>query len=122
MMPEMDGVETLKCIKEERLAEGIPIIALTANAVSGAREMYFDYGFSDYLSKPISGRRLEAAIQQWLPEDMIRIVDDTEDDMENDPVIRSINDLIPECIDKDQAMLYSPMGIEGVLQNIEFYL
>ena len=122
MMPEMDGVETLKCIKEERLAEGIPIIALTANAVSGAREMYFDYGFSDYLSKPISGRRLEAAIQQWLPKDMIKIVDDTEDEMENDPVVKSINDLIPECIDKVQAMLYSPMGIEGVLQNIEFYL
>ena len=40
MMPGMDGIETLKHIKEERIAESMPVIALTANAVSGARQMY----------------------------------------------------------------------------------
>lgn len=45
MMPGMDGIETLRHIKEECIAESMPVIALTANAVSGARQMYLDCGF-----------------------------------------------------------------------------
>ena len=71
MMPGMDGIETLKHIKEERIAESMPVIALTANAVSGARQMYLDCGFQDYLSKPIVGESLEKALYNWLPKDLV---------------------------------------------------
>ena len=53
MMPEMDGIETLKKINEMQLKKNTIVIALTANAISGAKEMYLNSGFDDYLSKPI---------------------------------------------------------------------
>ena len=71
MMPGMDGIETLNRMKEEALASDMPVIALTANAVSGAREMYLNCGFQDYLSKPISGGNLEKMLQNWLPKELI---------------------------------------------------
>ena len=70
MMPDMDGIETLKRLKKEERVKTV-YIALTANAVSGARQMYLDAGFSDYMSKPIDGRRLEELIQRYLPKEKI---------------------------------------------------
>lgn len=71
MMPVMDGMETLKEIKERKLCPNTPVIALTANAVAGEKEMYFDAGFADYLSKPIFGRQLKQMIRAWLPEELV---------------------------------------------------
>ncbi|MBR1852629.1 MAG: response regulator [Lachnospiraceae bacterium] len=66
MMPDMDGIETLQRLGRE--TNPVPVcIALTANAVSGAREMYLNAGFSDYLSKPVDGRLLEEMLKQYLP-------------------------------------------------------
>lgn len=76
MMPEMDGVETLKRIREEGLAIGIPVVALTANAVSGARDMYLDYGFEDYLAKPIIGKSLEKMLIKLLPRELVHITEE----------------------------------------------
>lgn len=70
MMPVMDGIETLKEMKKQG-EEGTVYIALTANAVSGAREMYLDAGFNDYLSKPVDGRRLEELIKKYLPAEKV---------------------------------------------------
>ena len=71
MMPYMDGIETLKNIKaaEDGPNYNTPVIVLTANAVSGAKEMYLEQGFVDYMSKPIQGKRLEEKIVEFLPED-----------------------------------------------------
>lgn len=72
MMPKMDGIETLEKIKEEHLkAEGMTIIALTANAVVGAKEIYLQAGFDDYLSKPIEVDRLEKKLAKYLPKDIV---------------------------------------------------
>lgn len=76
MMPEMDGVETLRRIREEGLAPGMPVVALTANAVSGARDMYVDYGFEDYLAKPISGNSLEKLLLKLLPPELVHITNE----------------------------------------------
>jgi signal transduction histidine kinase/ActR/RegA family two-component response regulator len=72
MMPEMDGVEAVRLIRslEGNNAEA-PIIALTANAVSGAREMFLKSGFNGLLSKPIDARTLAETLLRWLPEDLI---------------------------------------------------
>ena len=72
MMPEMDGVETLRRIKAEHIAEGVPFVALTANAIVGSREKYISLGFDDYLSKPIDGRSLERLLGQYLPAEKLQ--------------------------------------------------
>ena len=71
MMPDMDGVETLSHIRASGASKDAPAVALTANAVSGAREMYLDAGFTDYLSKPVDGAKLERMLMDFLPEDKI---------------------------------------------------
>ncbi|MCR4991120.1 MAG: response regulator [Lachnospiraceae bacterium] len=84
MMPDMDGIETLKNLKENEKLKDTIFVALTANAVSGAREMYMEAGFSDYLSKPIDGERLERMLRKYLPEDKIQSADD---ESENDTLV-----------------------------------
>ncbi len=76
MMPEMDGIDTLQHIRamKEEWAEKVPIIALTANAVSGAKEMLMGAGFDDYISKPIELTRLERCIKKFVPDDNIEEV------------------------------------------------
>ncbi len=67
MMPEMDGVEAAKHIRElgERF-QNLPIIALTANAVSGVKEMFLANGFNDFLSKPIDTVKLNGILGKWI--------------------------------------------------------
>jgi signal transduction histidine kinase/CheY-like chemotaxis protein/HPt (histidine-containing phosphotransfer) domain-containing protein len=70
MMPEMDGIEATKRIRElggEHL--NLPIVALTANAVSGVKEMFLASGFNDFLSKPIDTVKLNAVLEKWLPKE-----------------------------------------------------
>ena len=73
MMPIMDGIEALHRIREQ--AEGLnvdtPVVALTANALVGAQEMYLEEGFVSYLSKPVKSADLEECILRHLPEDKI---------------------------------------------------
>ncbi len=72
MMPEMDGVETLKRLrKEQGPNQESVVIALTANAVAGCREMYLDYGFNDYFAKPVIAAKLDELILQYLPKELI---------------------------------------------------
>ena len=68
MMPDMDGVEAMKQIKtlEVDLGRKIPVIALTANAVSGAREMFIQEGFDGFIAKPINTSDLERVVQRVL--------------------------------------------------------
>ena len=73
MMPEMDGMEVLHRMREEHLQEGVPVIALTANALVGARDSYVAAGFDDYLAKPILGKKLEEMLLKWLPENLISV-------------------------------------------------
>lgn len=72
MMPEMDGIETLKNIQStEHLCKDVPVLILTANAIIGAKEMYLEQGFVDYLSKPVSGMDLEKCLSTYLPPEYI---------------------------------------------------
>ena len=72
-MPIMDGIETLHAMRgmEDNLNEGVPCVALTANAIQGAREMYLAEGFTDYLSKPVDGAKLEQLLIQYLPQEKV---------------------------------------------------
>ena len=77
-MPEMDGIEVMHHLQEtEGPNQHTPVIALTANAVSGAYETYIKEGFCDLLSKPVSGNKLERMLLKYLPEEII----DTQEDL-----------------------------------------
>jgi signal transduction histidine kinase/CheY-like chemotaxis protein len=67
MMPVMDGIEALKAIRASGLGSNVPVVALTANAVAGMREMYLACGFDDYLSKPIEPAQLDRLLVKWIP-------------------------------------------------------
>lgn len=73
MMPVMDGVETLHAIRalEGNPSADIPVIALTANAVAGAREFYLNEGFQDYLTKPIDADKFENMLIEYLPDNVV---------------------------------------------------
>ncbi|MCR5356830.1 MAG: response regulator, partial [Lachnospiraceae bacterium] len=72
MMPHMDGIETLKKAREDNLIpEGCAVIALTANAVVGARETYLEAGFDDYLSKPVEIAAMESTLGKYLPKSKV---------------------------------------------------
>ncbi|MBF0264593.1 MAG: response regulator [Gammaproteobacteria bacterium] len=64
-MPEMDGYQATKIIREELKLTDLPIIAMTANALTGDRQKSFDAGMNDYISKPISSSALLNKITRW---------------------------------------------------------
>jgi CheY-like chemotaxis protein/HPt (histidine-containing phosphotransfer) domain-containing protein len=69
MMPEMDGIEAARIIRNEigtEYAKTVPIIVLTANAITGNRELFLESGFNDYISKPIDIKLLDVALNQWI--------------------------------------------------------
>ncbi len=65
MMPEMDGIETLHILKRLDDYYIPPIVALTANAITGMKEMYLREGFDSYLSKPINVMELDKVIHKY---------------------------------------------------------
>ena len=73
MMPEMDGIETLHEIRKLKdfPNEKTPIVALTANLITGAKEFFIEEGFTDFISKPIDSGKLEEIIVTSLPEELV---------------------------------------------------
>lgn len=72
MMPEIDGVETTHIIRRfYNNYDHVPIIALTANAVGGAKDMFIREGMNDFIAKPIEVNVLVSTVKHWLPKDKI---------------------------------------------------
>ena len=126
MMPGMNGIETLKAMKsmEYNLNEETPVISLTANAISGAREQYISAGFQDYLTKPINFEQLETLIVKYLPPDKVTTSEKggmkkSEQDIQNDnESIEAIS--LPEWL-KQVKGLNTQSGIEHC-GDIESYM
>ncbi|MBO4701802.1 MAG: response regulator [Lachnospiraceae bacterium] len=76
-MPNMDGITAMHHIKEDGngINAATPVICLTADAVSGAKEKYLSEGFEDYITKPIDSRALLDALLKYLPKNKIKIVE-----------------------------------------------
>lgn len=81
MMPGMDGIETLHRIRSDKknLNVDTPMIALTANAISGVEQMYLAEGFEAYLSKPIKGEQLEKTLIKFIPKEKITLSESQND-------------------------------------------
>ncbi len=72
MMPDLDGLQTLDILKEQGyLGSRTKVIALTANAIAGAKEYYISKGFDDYLTKPIDAEALEDMLLKYMPKKKI---------------------------------------------------
>ena len=93
MMPGMSGTETLNVIKKEHLADKVPVIALTADAIAGARESYIKEGFIDYLSKPVIYDDLEKILCKYIDSSKILTPEqiEAEEEKKNRPLVLVIN-------------------------------
>ncbi len=104
MMPEMNGTETMIAIKHQ--AEGMnlntPVICLTADAVSGAREKYLSQGFNDYITKPVEGSDLEDALMKFLPQEKIIMSHDEAEDEVHEEATK-----LQELYDNIETLNYS---------------
>ena len=128
MMPDKDGIETLA---EMRGLKGTPndetpIICLTANAISGMREMYINAGFDDYITKPIDPDRLESMLLTYLPKGKIAPPEDESD--EEDVLIPDFVFTIPEldvnsglghCGSKRSYMTTLKMYLDTAVDNAD---
>lgn len=74
MMPEMNGIDTLENIRKMPGSKYVqmPVIALTANVVSGAREMFLEAGFDDFMAKPISIDKMDRILRKYLRKELIQ--------------------------------------------------
>lgn len=118
-MPNMDGVQ---CLERMREIENNPnantkVIALTANAVSGAREFYLSHGFDDYLAKPIQGEKLEQLLCQYLPPQFLKVPEEESVDYLEELCIPPIDGIVT-----DDALRYAGGDQEEYLHNLKLYL
>ena len=111
MMPGMSGTQTLAKIREQRLADDTPIIALTADAIVGARDQYIREGFSDYLSKPVMYSELEEVLLKFIDKRLLLTEEQLKEEaaaMErekaNKPIILVISDF-PERLNSLKEMI-----------------
>lgn len=76
MMPDIDGVEATHMLRamDDPYYKTVPIIALTANAINNAKEMFLREGMSDFVAKPIEMRDITAKLRRWLPQEKIHNV------------------------------------------------
>lgn len=110
-MPGMDGIETLEKIRESEAVldetKKTTVVALSANAVNGAREMFLSKGFNDFLSKPVQGKDFAACLSKWLKKDLIKYSSETADLSANLTAATEISEPSEKAIPSDFPALPS---------------
>ncbi len=110
MMPGMDGVETFKAMAtlNGNRCLSTPVIALTANAIAGAKERYLTLGFHGFLSKPVVPAQLEKMIRDFLPEDLLEYHESDAKDEARKNRVKKVELPDVEGVDWDYALLHFP--------------
>ena len=116
MMPKMSGKETLAKLKENPLFN-TPVIALTANALTGMKEEYLSLGFNDYLSKPIEKSELERIIKEFIMNDNKDNIN-SETSMNPTSIIEKVYKDGPITPPKEVLVIDSNVYTEKVLEDI----
>lgn len=124
MMPEMDGIETLHEIRKLTNCPNhdTPVIVLTANALSGAREGYLKEGFADFLTKPIDGDLLEQTTVKYLPETLIRKATEAGGETEKDNVEIDDKKYLQYGISIENGLLYAKKDREMYLDLVRMFV
>ena len=121
-MPGMDGIETLEKIRESEAVldetKKTTVVALSANAVNGAREMFLSKGFNDFLSKPVQGKDFAACLSKWLKKDLIKYSSETADLSANLTAATEISEPSEKAIPSDFPAL--PSDIIDVEKAVSF--
>ena len=118
MMPVMDGVEAMRRIRLMEGGEVIPIVALTANALSGAAAEYKKYGFQAFLAKPIAPKSMENILRQLLPSRLIQpIKEKPKAPAEAGSVPTQAANVQNDVIDEESALKYC-MGSRAFLDRM----
>ena len=116
-MPGIDGIEAVHRIRAlggKHYYKSMPIIALTANAVAGTREMFLQEGFNDFLSKPIDTGKLRAVLEKWVPKDKREYV------AAADEGYAALESGAPQNVDIDGLNIISGISRSG--GKIDFYI
>ena len=119
MMPSLDGIQTLRLAKEmeDNLSYDAPTIALTANAISGAREMFLREGFTDYLSKPIDAKELEKMMREYLPAEKLKAPTNEEEEKIEKINTQQKNSTSYKYLNIELGLQYSA-GMEDMYKDI----
>ena len=118
MMPGMDGIETFEIMRKKRDHRNVdtPVIVLTANAVVGAKEMYIEKGFTDYMSKPVQYTELIDMLCRYLPETLIEDKKNEEKDRESGTEEAGMD------LSDRFSVLDTKTGLGYCMDDEEFYL
>jgi CheY-like chemotaxis protein len=113
MMPGMDGIEAVRYIRkiDSDYARNVPIIALTANAVAGKKDMFLDNGFQEFLSKPIDVHALESILRKWIKNKQVKTetADHSSNEIQSEGQTETLNETPTEA-----TGLFSDLKIEGL--------
>lgn len=123
MMPGMDGIETTKKIREleKYKSKGSIIIALTANAIIGAKDMFLENGFDDFLSKPVEIKKLNSILNKWIPNNLKNKLIKDENTNEIEEVAVDKLDLNIKNIDSEQCMKLNGFTEDVYLELLKIY-
>ena len=128
MMPGMDGIEATRKIRELKKTTGddyygeVPVLALTANALSGMKEKFLEEGLQDFIGKPVEGKELIRALHKWLPKE--KIVSREEEVLEKkaiEEVAENEWDIQIPGLDVAAAKIYAPEK-KMYLETLHTYL
>ena len=124
MMPEMDGVETLKRLRKIQIDKNkvFTIVAFTANAVSGARKMFLQEGFDEFVSKPVQTLELERVLKKVLPKSAIAYVEEQEKNMVKPEIAKEPDTQKDEMRLLENVGIHTQSGLQYCRGDKEFYV
>ncbi len=113
MMPGMDGVETLHNIRARngKFFQKLPVVALTANAIGGAREMFLAEGFQDFVAKPVEVSVLEHVLKKYIPSERIIVQTEEETVKETEKNNKKESDVVIKAADSLEGLIDIQTGI-----------
>jgi len=124
-MPNMDGAEATALIREmgnkDSYYANLPIIALTANAVSGAKEIFLKSGFNDYLSKPIDTTKLSAILEKWIPKEKQKRSFTEEDEIAQEMDGDVSEGITIEGLNTERGLFFSGGTEKSFLETLAIY-
>ena len=132
MMPGMDGIETFKRMKESKdhMNTDTPVIILTANAIVGAKEMYLEKGFTNYMSKPVRYSDFIDMLLKYIPQDLIKDelyefdsnAEESGNDAKKSDTVSESGSATKGSLSERFSMLDTKVGMGYCMEDEDFYI